>query len=106
MQSSMAEIKELLKHYHFYKGQIENGIAAKVLEEKIHFLETSINLLEEKCYELLMKVFIDNTGIKKIAKQMNCSRQNIYKKISAILTPIALSYDIKFKRVDKRLTQS
>jgi hypothetical protein len=53
-----------------------------------------------------MKVFIDNTGIKIIAKQMNCSRQNIYKKISAILTPIALSYDIKFKRVDKRLTQS
>ena len=96
MQSSLADMKDLLKNYHFYKIQAKNGLGGDCLQKKLAFLENSISVLNEEDNKLIKSIYIDGVPVVKAAKSLYLHRATIYRKIDAIIENLAKVYEIMF----------
>ena len=87
MDSSVKEIKKLLKNWHFYKACILNGEGAG-LKKKVEAVERYINTLDEVDRKIIRMRFFERAEVNFIANKLFKSRRAVYYRIDGIVKEI------------------
>lgn len=96
MNSSITEIKKLLLNYHFYKLQVNGGVAEAATAEKLRYIEESVELFDERTKLLLKAVYFDKQPMTAAAKTAYISRPTAYRQIEIAVEKMALVYEQRF----------
>ena len=90
MQFTAETIKEYLKNYHIYRGKIACKTASAEIERVLSSLDYALCLLKYSDEELVKAYYVKKEGsLSDIAKQYNCSKNNIAKKLNRIIEELA-----------------
>lgn len=90
MQFTAKALKEILKNYHIYRGRVACGTASVETKQMMERLQIALELLKYSDADFIKAYYIKREGsLSVIAKQCNCSKNNISKKLNRIIKELA-----------------